>query len=413
MIRQIIVIAICFTAIVMQAGAQGLYIGLSGGLQGMQYQLQNGQSQQLAGGSLDLGYGFRLGSHWDLLTGINGGVYNTRATLRDGVAFTSYQVDDAGSAFRYSVKTAGYKETQQFFAAGIPLLLQYHTQGKGVQWYFDAGGKVLVPFNTSIQVSAAQLVLSGYYPDFNVEVSNLPKHGFGTINNWNSNATSKLRPAAALSAATGLSFGLSPGTRFYVGVYADYGLTDLKEKNDSMPLVTYSSTGISGVQAGSVLNMPNAGQVTLLSFGLQLRLSFGSARPKTNTTKEPQQPVTDTTGNEQYEAIEGPVVFGHLDETRIPENQKSHLDEVAAIMKQYPAIRISIVGHICDDENEPEDTKVGAERAKSVAQYLRNKGIDGGRMDVSPVSESDVMEPFDPLANYRNRRVVITVKNKK
>ena len=413
MVRIIIGIVICFTATITQAGAQGLSIGLNGGLQGTRYQLQNGKSQLQAGGSLSLGYGFRLNNQWDLLTGITGGVYRTQASLRDGIAFSSYQVDDAGSAFQYSIKPVGYKETQQFFAASVPLLLQYHTTGAGLQWYFDGGGKVFAPFNSSIKVSAKQLVLSGYYPDFNVDVANLPQHGFGTINNWKANATTKLKPSAALSAATGVSFGLSAGTRLYAGLYVDYGLTSLKEKNDSMPLVTYSPTGVSGVKAGSVLNMPNAGKVTLLSFGLQLRLSFASARSgagRSKTNNEPQPPAKDTLGDEQREILETPVVFGHLDETSIPENQKDHLDEVAAIMKQYPAVRISIVGHTCDSETEPEDKKAGAERAKSVAQYLRNKGISPGRMDVNPVSASEVVELFDPLANFRNRRAVIKVQ---
>ena len=411
MVRITIGIVICFAAMLTQAHAQGLSIGLNGGLQGTRYQLQDGKSQQQAAGSLSLGYGFRLNSSWDLLTGITGGVYRTQASLRNGLAFSSDQVDDAGSAFQYNVKPVGYKETQQFFAASVPLLLQFHTTDAGIQWYFDGGGKVFLPFNTSVKVSAKQLVLSGYYPDFNVDVANLPQHGFGTINNWKANATTKLKPSAALSAATGVSFGLSPDTRLYAGLYVDYGLTSIREKSDSLPLATYSPTGVGGIKAGSVLNMPNAGKVTLLSFGVQVRLSFGSARAKAgrDKTHDPQTPAKDTLGDEQREVLETPVVFGHLDETSIPENQKDHLDEVAAIMKLYPAVRISIVGHTCDSETEPEDKKAGAERAKSVAQYLRNKGISPGRMDVNPVSASEVVELFDPLANFRNRRAVIKV----
>ncbi len=278
MIRKIIGIVICFSAMITQAGAQGLGIELNGGLQGTRYSLQSGQSQGQPGGSLGLSYPFRLGYNWDLLSGVTVGLYRTRASLSDGV-FTSYQIDDAGSAFQYSIKTTGYKETQRFFAASVPLLLQYHTTDPGVQWYFDGGGKVFVPFSTSVQVSAQQLSLSGYYPDFNVAVSNLPQHGFGTIKDWKTSATTKLKPAAALSAATGVSFSLGPDKRLYAGLYVDYGLTSLKGKNDSMPLVTYSPTGLTGVQGGSVLSMPNTGKVTLLSFGLQLRLSFGTARP--------------------------------------------------------------------------------------------------------------------------------------
>jgi len=86
------------------------------------------------------------------------------------------------------------------------------------------------------------------------------------------------------------------------------------------------------------------------------------------------------------------------------------LDEVANIMKKYPDIRISIVGHICNSGTETENIKVGAARAKAVAHYLRGKGIDRSRMDVSSVSESDPVLPYDPPANYLNRRVVITVE---
>src|ERR1700744_55634 len=116
----ITIVTICLTALIMQAGAQGLSIGLDGGLQGMQYRLPNGADKLLPGGSLDLLYTFRLKGPWNLITGLTAGIYRTQATLPDGVVFTNYQVDDEGSAFQYSMKTEGYKETQRFFAAGIP-----------------------------------------------------------------------------------------------------------------------------------------------------------------------------------------------------------------------------------------------------------------------------------------------------
>jgi OOP family OmpA-OmpF porin len=413
MVRKIIVIAVCFAAIITRAGAQGLSIELNGGLQGTQYQLQNGQSKQLPGGSLGLLYTFRLGSQWGLVTGITGGLYRTQATLQDGVVFTSYQVDDQGSAFQYNLKATGYKETQQFFAAGIPLMLQYHTAGAGMQWYFNGGGKVLFPSNASIQASAQQLSLSGYYPDYNLDISNLPQHGFGTIKNWSSSTTTQLKPAAALSVATGISFGVSPGTRLYTGLYVDYGLTSLKNGNGAMPLATYSSTGISGVQANSVLNMQIAGQMTLLSFGLQVRLSFGSARSKPaaqpDTNVVPQQLVNPIVIDDTIDFIQRPVVFGIFGESAIPEVQKPHLDQVADLLKQFPTMRISIEGHVCDEGTAPENIKVGADRAKAVARYLQDKGIARNRMDVRSASQSDPVLPNDYDANFQNRRVVITV----
>ena len=414
MIRKIIGVAVCFAAIFTQAGAQELGIELDGGLQGMRYPLQNGQTKQLPGASLGLSYIFRLSSQWGLHTGISGGLYRTQATLQDGIVFTSDQVDDAGSAFQYSLKAEGYKETQQFFSASVPLLLQYHTAGADAQWYFEAGGKVVVPFNTSVQISAQQLSLSGYYPDYNLDVSNLPQHGFGELNGWKGSTTLELKPAAALSAATGLRFRLSSGTSLYAGLYVDYGLTNLKGKNDSMPLVTYNPTGINGVQVNSVMATQNTGQATLLSFGLQVRLSFGATKakpvPQTKIKNEPQPPADSTLSDEEAELIERSVIFGTIGETALPEIEKDHLDNVAALMKQHPDIRISIEGHICNSETETENIKVGAARAKAVANYLRSKGIDRSRMDVSSAGESDPVVPYDPPANYQNRRVDIRMK---
>src|SRR5258707_7669192 len=135
MIGKIIGAAFCFTAMITQAGAQELGIEMNGGLQGMHYQLQNGQSKALPGGSLGLSYTFRLSSRWGLLTGITGGLYRTQGALQDGFVFTYDQVDEAGSAFQYNLKATGYKEIQHFLAVSIPLLLQYHTVGAGTQWY--------------------------------------------------------------------------------------------------------------------------------------------------------------------------------------------------------------------------------------------------------------------------------------
>ena len=275
---KIVLLAAALAAVARRADAQGLGIELNGGMQGMQYKLSGGNNTPLPGGSLGLTYTFALGHWFGVRTGILGSVYRTQATLKDGT-FTYGQVDDGGSAFDYNVKVTGYKETQQFFAATIPLLLHFHTGGPGMQWSLDAGGKLIFPFNSTIQASAQQLSLSGYYPNFHIVVSNLPQHGFGTQNGWHASSSTVLKPAGALSAGTGVSFALSSRSHLYVGIFADYGLTDLRDKPESLPLVSYSSAGVGKVKANGVLNTSNSGAAGLLSLGVQVRLSFGSPRP--------------------------------------------------------------------------------------------------------------------------------------
>lgn len=108
--------------------------------------------------------------------------------------------------------------------------------------------------------------------------------------------------------------------------------------------------------------------------------------------------------------IEQPVIFGSVDEVVIPQVGKAHLDKVASILMQHPKIRISLVGHICNSETETEDPKAGSLRVKAVARYLMSKGIRRSRMDVSALKESDPVQPNNPPANYRRRRVAITLE---
>jgi outer membrane protein OmpA-like peptidoglycan-associated protein len=335
--------------------------------------------------------------------------------LHNDLTFAYDEVDDQGSAFLYNVRFTGYKETQRTLAVTIPLLLQYHTDGAAAQWYINGGGKLFLPVNTSIRVSAQQMSLSGYYPNYDLVIADLSQHGFGTAGDWKSNATTQLKPSAALSAGTGFSVGISPGTRLYAGVYIDYGLTGLKSKGDSMPMVSYSPTGIDGVKANSVLNTQNAGEPKLLSFGVQLRLTWGAgpAKHPAHSEKKPVSiPTIVTTGallsDSELIAIQRPIVFGIVGETDIPETQTPLLDDVVTIMQRHPDIRISITGYTCDGTQQMEDAKLGDARAKAVARYLERKGIDRRRMELNYEKQSEPSKSYDPAANFRNRKVLIS-----
>ena len=416
MIRKVTTLALCLIAFIAPARAQEFGVALDGGLQGMHYSLRNGETKLLPGGSLNLNYVFPIYKGFGILTGIGAGLYRTQATLQNGLTFAYNEIDDQGAAFLYNVRFTEYKETQQTLAVTIPLLLQYHTDGAGVQWYIDGGAKAFLPVKTSIKVTSQQINLSGYYPNYDLVISDLPQHGFGTVNGWKSNAAARLKASAAVSTATGFSFGISHGTRLYAGVYADYGLLALKSKTDSLPMVTYSPGGIGKVTANGVLKTQNAGEPKWLSFGVQLRLTWGSKPAKKHTTARhkkkpdpvptavpPGAPISDS----ELITIQRPIVFGIVRESDIPGTQTPLLDDVVTIMQQHPDLRISIEGYTCDGTQQTEDAKVGDARAKAVARYLERKGIDRRRIDISSAKQSEPSKSYDPAANFRNRRVLI------
>lgn len=195
------------------------------GISGLNYKLDKGKTHLQSGGSVGLGYKWFLTERWGLLSGLNLGLYRNNSNLNDGVTFMQYLVDDLGSAFEYRVKTIGYIEKQHSYLLSVPLMLQYHTGGK-VRMYVNAGGKAYFPLLSRSTAAVDQLLLTAYFPDMNIEVNNLPQHGFGTINGWQSTSKDKLAKVSyGLSAEVGVSFPVTQKSRLYTGIFADYGLT--------------------------------------------------------------------------------------------------------------------------------------------------------------------------------------------
>lgn len=276
-----IIISTCLLSILSQVQSYAQFsVAVNAGLSGMRYKINDGKSKIKPGIGFDLGFTRTFTKHWGFVTGMGIMQYNTDASLSNGSETSEMQVDDMGAGFRYSVKTTGYKETQRFTAVNIPLMLQYRTvRPEKTQWFFNAGAKLILPFDTKIKAEAQQLDLTGYYPDVNLEINNLPQHGFGTVFNWKSESNYVIKPEVAITALTGISFNLKNGYRLSLGVYCDYGMTGMK-KVANQPLVTYNAPLNSGVAANSVLAVNNTGFVRSFATGIQFKLEFGKKKAK-------------------------------------------------------------------------------------------------------------------------------------
>jgi OmpA-OmpF porin, OOP family len=447
MTSRIAIIGFCLLMCSFNAQSQEFGIELNGGIQGLHFDIPGGsQGKRQTGGRVGVHYIFPLSARFGLLTGIGCGYYNTKATLQNGVTFSSWQVDNAGSAFQYSINAIGYTETQRFLGAGIPVMLHYHTVGNNTQWYLSAGTKFILPFNAKIKATAKQLNMSGYYPDFNVEVFNVPQHGFAALSNWQSSRNIELKPTATLSGSTGISFRMGERMRLYTGVYIDLGLTDMKKADSYNSLIGYNATGSASPLAAGVFAISNTGQAKLFACGLQVTLGLERRKRKTIQQPSPQpvtemaqqvtaqpatppqeqskpsveeetvkapapQPANPVMSVEDSSVFKQPVTFIVLGQTTIPESAYPRLDSMAAILNKYPGTHIEIVGHTCNIGGENENIKVGEERAKTVAAYLQNKGVPAERMHIRSAGLSEpIVTNSSTLNRQLNRRVTIILK---
>lgn len=88
------------------------------------------------------------------------------------------------------------------------------------------------------------------------------------------------------------------------------------------------------------------------------------------------------------------------------------LDEVAAILKNNPEIRVSIEGHTSRDGAYATNMKLSESRANKVKSYLESKGIDTNRLTaVGFGPDKPLNEGKTAIEKAKNRRVELKLSN--
>lgn len=436
-----IIIAIFLIGIV-SAKAQEFSVKANGGLSGLQYDSALGDGSIKFGGGLGLGYTYFLNDHWGILTGIEANYNSNEFELYDNQIISSYEVDDQRSAFEYKVAPKGYKETQCFFSFAIPVMLQYRTEiSNATSIYIGLGVKFLIPSKLNTTASASGLELSGYYPDINLEVTNLPSHGFGNVSNWQKETTTTLKTSILGSIEGGFAFKLKKGMQLYTGIYADYSLTDLQGQKESKNLVTYSPNGIDNVESNGILLTEKIVESSrYFSAGIQVKLGFALGKKKmvdktpiavqeTIVENAPplvvkekpvaaQKPVVEAPvrlglSKEEIEFIEFPLTFGAINEVAVTKALAERLDAIAVLLKKDSSVTLDITGYTCNLGSQLVNEKIGMQRAEAVGDYLKERGIAESRMQSYTKGESNPIVPNTSTANrQKNRRVSILIQGR-
>ncbi len=416
--------------------AQELNVKINGGPSGILYDSNLGDGKLKFGGGIGVGYTYFFSSHWGVSTGLDF-MYNQNSfELKNGTTISTYEVDDQTSAFEYQVTPTNYKEDQHFISIAVPLMMQYRTSiASQTQLYFGFGGKILFPGKQTVKASASELQLSGYYPDMNLLVDDLPSHGFGKVSSWQDKTTVNLDPSFLLSVETGLSFKLKEKTQLYTGLYLDYGLTELAKETTNTNIVAYNPNGLDNIQAnGTSGNKKIVQESRYFSAGIQLKLGFMLGKNK--PAPEPQQEKTETAtqGEPVQEAapvqqkvietppakkeltqsertyIEKPLAFQEIGNTSVTPELATRLDEIAKILKSSKDTDLNITGYTCDIGTKERNLEIGMQRAQAVADYLKDKGIESNRMHLFSKGESEPLVPNTPAENKPlNRRVSLTL----
>ena len=104
------------------------------------------------------------------------------------------------------------------------------------------------------------------------------------------------------------------------------------------------------------------------------------------------------------EELAGPIHF-EFDRSGIQPADRAALDRKAAILVANPAVRVRIAGY-CDERGSAEyNLALGNRRAAAARQYLIERGIDAGRLDVVSYGSASPVDSAQTEAAWAlNRR---------
>lgn len=184
----------------------------------------------------------------------------------------SNEVDASGSGFEFRAATTNYVEEQQLLMATIPLRLRFEgaLTPEGVNFYASGGVKFMLPVSQEVNVTASNVSTTGFYPNNNLLIKDVPVHGFANRGNVRSTVDSPYKFSLALSTELGVKLRLE-NYDFYFGGFLDYGLTDIrKNAKVSNSVIAYVDAD-APLKSNGVSILKGVNNVRLISFGLQLR----------------------------------------------------------------------------------------------------------------------------------------------
>lgn len=266
--KKITVILFSFWMVILQAQKkeQFLQINLGSGMNELSYTLKDGMQKGLFGYSLNATYSYFFTLNWGVQTGIGLQTYSSLSTLN--LLTTTFAVDTDGDLYTFKTHFKNWQEKQRVLFLEIPLTVQMRQViNDKFSLLASTGAKLSIPIKTSFTTTGGELVTSGYYDTWNVELTDMQQHGFSTNLRSYQGAYTLKSSGVALIEIGGL-YKLVKNIELYSGMYVNYGLSNLLSPNSK---VIYQFDGV----YNGILNSNQISNAKTFAFGLKVGLLIG------------------------------------------------------------------------------------------------------------------------------------------
>lgn len=407
-----------------------------GGLHHLKYTPSNGEEKAGAGFSFDANYGYFLGKHVGIITGL--GIQSLKSTATISSQTSISDTDADGDSYQFRTSYNNWKENQSSLMLSTPIGVAFRGDWtKKVSWYASAGARVFMPIQSKYKVEGGSIVTSGFYPQWNVELTDMPQHGFTTVEgNIDGDATLKTSFGAFMNA--GAAFKLNERLNLIAGVYGNYGFTSATDKADVAP---YQKNGT----YNSIINSNLASKTNVFSAGVQVGLvwHFGKKKKSKKVAEAPvSQPVVHPveqspakgiteTKVEKVEKQSTQLVNDSISDPFIKARKiaksatirfglksdmpymadEDKVKELSLILKANPNMRVVVTGHTCDIANEQINTKISRERAETIKLMFMQQGVSEKQIRCEAMAQKKPLVPNTSEANKtKNRRVELDIE---
>ncbi|MDR0661638.1 MAG: PorT family protein [Prevotellaceae bacterium] len=209
----------------------------AGGLSTLNYSPEVGDSKKGGGGPFGIGYNYHLSTQWSIGSGVELSFYNAKTEI-DNLS-DAYAANDGQYDFEFRTVVSNYEEKQKATFLNIPLTVKYQTMGK-YKFYASGGIKLGIPISSKYEIEKSTLKNTGYYPQWNIELTNQEFMGFGSFTRKDIKDDLDLKFSCMLTVEAGMKWNLQKSFSLYSGIFFDYGLNNITKYNGKH-LVAYNT----------------------------------------------------------------------------------------------------------------------------------------------------------------------------
>lgn len=166
---------------------------------------------------------FRLAISHSFALGLGAGYsnYSSEISLDKYYSATS-TTDNEGDKYEYRLYGTNLKENQSIDMFEIPFsMILQNQEHKRVKTFLQLGVKAMLPIQSNFSTMSGDIESRGYYPKYNVELKNIPNHGFDLflLEGMSGKLSTKVGYAAIMEMGANISLGHTYITFAFFGSY--------------------------------------------------------------------------------------------------------------------------------------------------------------------------------------------------